>query len=86
MAATGSETAAVNGHHDNDHDHILRPRPRKPKHSQVSELVRAHSSSAVNGLLNPSGDGIASGLTRYVPASSAVTLTFVLTLTLTPTL
>ncbi|KAI1841499.1 hypothetical protein JX266_012339 [Neoarthrinium moseri] len=59
MASTGSEVPAeANG----NHDHILRPRPRKPQHSQLSELVREHSNTAANGLLAP-GDGIASGMT-----------------------
>ncbi|KAI5865260.1 MBOAT-domain-containing protein [Durotheca rogersii] len=46
------------------HDHILRPRPRKPQHAQVAGLVRQHSSSSVNGLLDtPPEDLPASGMT-----------------------
>ncbi|CAJ2508284.1 Uu.00g094700.m01.CDS01 [Anthostomella pinea] len=45
-----------------NHDHVLRPRPRKPQHSQVSELVRAHSATSINGLTEKPDD-IASGLT-----------------------
>ncbi|KAI2465102.1 MBOAT-domain-containing protein [Annulohypoxylon bovei var. microspora] len=45
------------------HDHILRPRPRKPQHTQVAELTRQHSSSSVNGHLEPPLEEPASGLT-----------------------
>ncbi|KAI2608932.1 MBOAT-domain-containing protein [Hypoxylon fragiforme] len=51
---------------DGGHDHILRPRPRKPQHSQVNELVREHSSTSitsVNGLLETPQEGTISGLT-----------------------
>ncbi|GAW17240.1 hypothetical protein ANO14919_066940 [Xylariales sp. No.14919] len=44
------------------HDHILRPRPRKPQHSQVSELARQQSSSSVDGLLDAPHE-LASGMT-----------------------
>ncbi|KAI1418974.1 MBOAT family protein [Xylaria sp. FL1777] len=32
------------------HDHVLRPRPRKPQHSQVAELVSQRSNGSINGL------------------------------------
>ncbi|KAH9909931.1 MBOAT-domain-containing protein [Xylariomycetidae sp. FL2044] len=57
MSSTNIET---NG---GAHDHILRPRPRKPQHSQVAELVREHSGTSVSGLLESPADGTASGLT-----------------------
>lgn len=61
MASTGSEAAAING----EQDHILRPRPRKPQHVQLSGLVRENSSSSANGLLAAPGvDDIPSGATR----------------------
>ncbi|KAI4864939.1 MBOAT-domain-containing protein [Hypoxylon rubiginosum] len=44
-------------------DHILRPRPRKPQHSQVTGLVREHSANSVNGHLEPHADETASGAT-----------------------
>ncbi|KAI1774410.1 MBOAT-domain-containing protein [Hypoxylon cercidicola] len=44
-------------------DNILRPRPRKPQHSQVAGLVREHSSTSVNGHLEPHLDEAASGAT-----------------------
>ncbi|KAF3011672.1 hypothetical protein E8E14_006552 [Neopestalotiopsis sp. 37M] len=60
MASTGSEAAAING----QHDHILRPRPRKPQHSQVSDLVRENSSGSAHGLLAAPGvEDIPSGAT-----------------------
>ncbi|ETS77316.1 hypothetical protein PFICI_11190 [Pestalotiopsis fici W106-1] len=59
MASTGSEATAVNG----QQDHILRPRPRKPQHSQVSDLVRENSSGSAHGLLAPGGEDIPSGAT-----------------------
>jgi sterol O-acyltransferase len=48
------------------HDHILRPRPRKPQHSQLSELVREHSNgpASAGGTVTPPVDGLASGMTR----------------------
>ncbi|KAI1399443.1 MBOAT-domain-containing protein [Hypoxylon fuscum] len=45
------------------HDHILRPRPRKPQHTQVTGLVREHSSGSINGHLEAPSDGLASGAT-----------------------
>lgn len=60
MASTGTEADATNG----NHDHILRPRPRKPQHAQVSGLAREHSSSSANGLLVTPGEEIHSALTR----------------------
>ncbi|KAF3065170.1 putative sterol O-acyltransferase 2 [Daldinia childiae] len=51
MSSTNVET---NG---GGHDHILRPRPRKPQHTQVSELVKEHSSVSTNGNGNGNGNG-----------------------------
>ncbi|KAI1099821.1 MBOAT-domain-containing protein [Jackrogersella minutella] len=45
------------------HDHILRPRPRKPQHSQVAELAREHSSNSINGHLEVHSEEPTSGLT-----------------------
>ncbi|KAK7964337.1 hypothetical protein PG988_011311 [Apiospora saccharicola] len=63
MAATGAEApAAMNG----DHDHILRPRPRKPQNPQVAELTRQQSNVSItssNGFLTMPENGTASGLT-----------------------
>ncbi|KAF2969364.1 hypothetical protein GQX73_g4235 [Xylaria multiplex] len=44
------------------HDHVLRPRPRKPQHSLVAELVRQRSSSSIDGLLDTPHE-LASNLT-----------------------
>ncbi|KAH8652281.1 MBOAT, membrane-bound O-acyltransferase family-domain-containing protein [Xylariales sp. PMI_506] len=63
MASTGAETAATANGRIDTHDHILRPRPRKPRHSQVSDLAREHSSTSANGLLTSPIEGNASGLT-----------------------
>ncbi|KAI0160030.1 MBOAT-domain-containing protein [Hypoxylon sp. FL1284] len=54
-----STTVEPNGSHDN----ILRPRPRKPQHTQVAELVREHSGGSANGHLEPHYDETASGAT-----------------------
>ncbi|KAH7309591.1 MBOAT family protein [Stachybotrys elegans] len=54
-------STAVNGHAP-DHDHVLRPRPRKPMHSQVSQLSRLSSADA-DGLFPPPQEGTASGMT-----------------------
>ncbi|KAI1814958.1 MBOAT-domain-containing protein [Poronia punctata] len=48
MSSTNIETASGSNHHD----HVLRPRPRKPQHSQVAELSREHSSGSADGLLD----------------------------------
>ncbi|KAF5027645.1 hypothetical protein F66182_241 [Fusarium sp. NRRL 66182] len=52
------------GHADN-HDNVLRPRPRKPKHSQVSEVLRMSTASDGEGHLMPdnASTGTPSGLT-----------------------
>ncbi|KAJ1329210.1 sterol O-acyltransferase [Microdochium nivale] len=46
MAASSTDVDlhAANGAHD--HEHVLRPRPRKPQHSQLSGLVKELSASA----------------------------------------
>ncbi|KAK6859181.1 sterol O-acyltransferase [Apiospora arundinis] len=63
MAATGAEaSAALNG----DHDHVLRPRPRKPVNPQLAELTRQASNVSVsssNGYLTMPENGTVSGLT-----------------------
>ncbi|KAK7999097.1 O-acyltransferase [Apiospora marii] len=63
MAATGAEaSAAMNG----DHDHVLRPRPRKPQNPQLAELTRQQSNVSItssNGFLTMPENGTASGLT-----------------------
>lgn len=61
-----------NGHtaHD-EHDHVLRPRPRKPQHSQVSQLSRTSTDGAEGEALTPMTDslGPSSGQNRYVVPS-----------------
>lgn len=61
-----SATGMANGHDHNDH--VLRPRPRKPQHSQVSQVFRMSSASDGDGHLSATlGDGsTASGMTRCV--------------------
>ncbi|KAF4960944.1 hypothetical protein FGADI_594 [Fusarium gaditjirri] len=51
--------------HAADHDHVIRPRPRKPKHSQVSEVLRMSTAEDSEGHLMPDNmsTGTASGLT-----------------------
>lgn len=60
---SSSADVAANGHANNNHDHILRPRPRKPQHSQVSQLSRA-SSDGDGHHLTPTEGATASGMTR----------------------
>ncbi|KAI0884062.1 MBOAT-domain-containing protein [Annulohypoxylon maeteangense] len=61
---------------DGQHDHILRPRPRKAQHTQVAELTREHSSNSVNGnghLELPSEEpasGLTSGRSTPVPENA----------------
>ncbi|KAI1266668.1 MBOAT-domain-containing protein [Xylariaceae sp. FL1019] len=58
-----------NGHHD----HVLRPRPRKPQHSQVSELARQHSNTSINGMLETHQDlhsGATSGRSTPIPENA----------------
>lgn len=65
---SSSIEALPNGNgHAGDHDHVLRPRPRKPKHSQVSDVLRMSTTSDGEGHLMPDNVsiGTASGLTRY---------------------
>ncbi|KLU91453.1 sterol O-acyltransferase 2 [Magnaporthiopsis poae ATCC 64411] len=69
MATTSIELP--NGVHDHDDDdHVLRPRPRKPVHSQLSQL----STTSSNGthLETPQDDGstISSGRSTPVPADA----------------
>ncbi|KAI1308815.1 MBOAT family protein [Xylaria venustula] len=52
------------------HDHVLRPRPRKPQHSQVSELARQRSSSSIDGMLDAPHElasNVTSGRSTPVP-------------------
>lgn len=68
MAATSVELP--NGVHDHESDHVLRPRPRKPVHSQLSQLSSASSNGAY--LETPQDDGatISSGRSTPVPADA----------------
>ncbi|KAI1767935.1 MBOAT-domain-containing protein [Hypoxylon sp. FL1150] len=55
--------SSTNVQPNDSHDNILRPRPRKPQHAQVTELVREHSTGSVHGHLEPHVDETASGAT-----------------------
>lgn len=63
---SSSADVAPNGASDG-HDHVLRPRPRKPLHSQVKALSRM-SSDEVDGVqqlsVPPAENGSTSGMTR----------------------
>jgi sterol O-acyltransferase len=52
--------------HEPDHEHVLRPRPRKPQHSQLRQLTRMASdeSDDKTHLATPLENGHASGATR----------------------
>ncbi|KAI1149248.1 MBOAT family protein [Nemania diffusa] len=55
------------------HDHVLRPRPRKPQHSQLSELVRQRSSSSIDGLLDApheAASALTSGRSTPIPENA----------------
>ncbi|KAH9995872.1 MBOAT-domain-containing protein [Xylariaceae sp. FL0662B] len=56
MSSTNIET-------NDSHDHVLRPRPRKPQHSKVADLVREHSGVSVNNALETPPEDVASGMT-----------------------
>ncbi|KAF4466678.1 sterol O-acyltransferase [Fusarium albosuccineum] len=63
---SSSIDAVPNGNgYAGEHDHVLRPRPRKPQHSQVSEILRMSTASDGDGHLMPDSAslGTASGLT-----------------------
>jgi sterol O-acyltransferase len=68
--SSGADITASNGHgghHHNsqDDDHILRPRPRKPQHSQLTQLTRLSSDGDSTHLaVTPDAGGGASGMTR----------------------
>ena len=60
--SSGAELA--NGH---DSDSVLRPRPRKPQHSQLRQLTRVSSNEIDEKqlLAMPLENGQTSGATRY---------------------
>ncbi|KAI1198428.1 MBOAT family protein [Nemania serpens] len=67
MSSTNIET---NG---GTHDHLLRPRPRKPQHSQGAEFARQQSSSSIDGLLDAPHEGastVTSGRSTPVPENA----------------
>ncbi|KAL3607260.1 Sterol O-acyltransferase 2 (Sterol-ester synthase 2) [Fusarium poae] len=57
------ETLPNGNGHAGEHDHVLRPRPRKPKHSQVSDVVRMTASDGEHLMPDNASTGSASGLT-----------------------
>ncbi|KAH7141320.1 MBOAT, membrane-bound O-acyltransferase family-domain-containing protein [Dactylonectria estremocensis] len=62
---SSSIDAAANGH-ANDHDHVLRPRPRKPQHAQVSQFRISSASDGDGHLTLTQTDGLSaptSGMT-----------------------
>ncbi|KAI0442169.1 MBOAT family protein [Xylaria telfairii] len=67
MSSTNVET------HGGAHDHVLRPRPRKPQHSQVAELARQRSSSSIDGMLetpHEATSALTSGRSTPVPENA----------------
>ncbi|KAI3325177.1 MBOAT-domain-containing protein [Xylariaceae sp. AK1471] len=69
MSSTNIDTNGGSG----AHDHILRPRPRKPQHAQVTELVRESSSNSINGMLDVPHDlasNVTSGRSTPVPENA----------------
>lgn len=53
--------------HDPEHEHVLRPRPRKPQHSQLRQLTRMASDESddrTTHLATPLENGHTSGATR----------------------
>ncbi|KXJ92850.1 MBOAT family protein [Microdochium bolleyi] len=58
-----------------DHDHVLRPRPRKPQHSQLSGLVKelsASSAAATSAMLSTEdpASGLTSGRSTPIPENA----------------
>lgn len=62
---TSSADTASNG----AYDHVLRPRPRKPVHSQLSQI----SSELGNGHLEVPQSGYTTGMTRCVMMAPILT-------------
>ncbi|KAH7032872.1 MBOAT, membrane-bound O-acyltransferase family-domain-containing protein [Microdochium trichocladiopsis] len=55
----------------NNHDHVLRPRPRKPQHSQISGLVKELSSTASSQLTaEDPASGLTSGRSTPIPENA----------------
>ncbi|CAM1502782.1 Fc.00g075580.m01.CDS01 [Cosmosporella sp. VM-42] len=70
---TSSADVMANGH--DHHDHVLRPRPRKPQHSQVSQVLRMSSASDADGHLtiddtSMTVSGTTSGRSTPVPENA----------------
>ncbi|KAH8163093.1 hypothetical protein CIB48_g5163 [Xylaria polymorpha] len=67
MSSTNVET------HGGAHHHVLRPRPRKPQHSQVAGLARQRSSSSIDGMLETPHEAtspLTSGRSTPVPENA----------------
>jgi sterol O-acyltransferase len=67
--SSSSTGAMANGHavhqQNGDHDHVLRPRPRKPQHSQLSNVSNLSDTDFASvGALHVPENGTVSGLTR----------------------
>lgn len=58
---SASADVMANGY---DQHNVLRPRPRKPQHSQVSQVSRMSSHDGDGLLTTPMETGTASGMTR----------------------
>ncbi|KAF4983441.1 hypothetical protein FZEAL_1170 [Fusarium zealandicum] len=75
MSSSVDVMANGNGH-ANGNDHVLRPRPRKPQHSQVSEILRMSTASDQDGHLMPDNastgtvSGVTSGRSTPVPENA----------------
>ncbi|KAF7560792.1 hypothetical protein G7046_g3333 [Stylonectria norvegica] len=74
---SSSADVMANGH--DHHDHVLRPRPRKPQHSQVEQVFRMSSSSDADGHLttmsqldkdSTTASGMTSGRSTPVPENA----------------
>ncbi|KAI6301287.1 hypothetical protein MCOR07_008680 [Pyricularia oryzae] len=67
MSTTSAELLNGANGRINDHDHVLRPRPRKPLHSQLSQISNASDTGSTFDASSEHGASISSGRSTPVP-------------------
>ncbi|TLD25105.1 hypothetical protein PspLS_05945 [Pyricularia sp. CBS 133598] len=67
MSTTSAELLNGANGRGNDHDHVLRPRPRKPLHSQLSQISNASDTGSTFDASSEHGASISSGRSTPVP-------------------
>jgi len=69
--ATSNDVDLRSTNDSQNHDHVLRPRPRKPQHSQISGLVKELSSTAASQLtVEDPASGLTSGRSTPIPENA----------------